>query len=376
MIKSPDIIIVKFQQEIVGKMALSPEGLIVFEYDAQWLRKGFSISPFFLPLKAGAITAKRNPFQGNFGVFSDSLPDGWGNLLLDRLLLKNGINPYSLTMLQRLGLVGKHGMGALSYEPDLNSTSSKITDDVNYLAQEVAKILNEEKESEALEQLFLQAGSSAGARPKVMINHKNEHWLVKFPSATDPVNIGEIEYRYSLLAKKAGLEMPETKLFEGRYFGVKRFDRKGDERLHMLSAAGLLHADFRLPSLDYTELIKATRAITLNAKEVEKMFRLMVFNVLIGNKDDHAKNFSFLYLNNEWKCSPAYDVLPSAGFNGQHTSSIAGNGKPEKKDILEVAAQTSIPAARANIIYAEVADVIENYKIKQVRPSNTKPPTR
>lgn len=357
-IKEIDKITVRCNSEVTGRIALTKEGLAVFEYDKQWLEKGFTISPFFLPLQQGVFTAKHNPFEGNFGVFADSLPDGWGNLLLDRLLKKHRIDPRSLNILQRLAIVSNNGMGALSYEPEFTIASSKASSDLNAISKEVEKILKEEESVNELEKLWTMAGSSAGARPKVLVQHNNEHWLVKFPSSSDPKNIGEIEYQYSLLAKKAGIDMPETMLFEGRFFGTKRFDIINNKNLHVHSAAGLLHADFRLPSLDYTELIKATRAITKNEKEVEKMFRLMVFNVLIGNKDDHAKNFSFIYSHNQWECSPAYDILPSNGINGEHTTSIAGNGKPKKDDIFRVAQQTAFSEKKAKEIYEEVYSTV------------------
>lgn len=353
-IKDIDTVLVRHNSNPVGRIALTPEGLAAFEYNKHWLAKGFPISPFFLPLQPGVFIAKHNPFNGNFGVFADSLPDGWGNLLLDRLLKKHQIDPNSLNILQRLAIVGSNGMGALSYEPEFKITSSVGTSDLNNLSREVNKILQEEESSSELERLWLMAGSSAGARPKVMIQHSNEHWLVKFPSSSDPNNIGEIEYQYSLLARKAGIEMAETKLFEGRFFGTKRFDITNTQRVHVHSAAGLLHADFRLPSLDYTELIKATRALTRDENEVAKMFGLMVFNVLIGNKDDHAKNFSYTYSENRWKCSPAYDILPSNGMNGEHTTSIAGKGRPTKDDIFIVARQTSIPEKKAKEIFERI----------------------
>lgn len=357
-IRNIDIITVRLNTDTVGRIAITPSGTAAFEYNEHWLAKGYSISPFFLPLKSGVFTAKQHPFNGNFGVFADSLPDGWGNLLLDRLLKKHQVNPTSLNLLQRLAIVGSNGMGALRYEPEVNIASPLGSTDLNTIAIEVEKILGETECSNNLEKLWFLAGSSAGARPKVMIKHSNEHWLVKFPASTDSKDIGTIEYQHSLLAKKAGLQMPETKLFEGKFFGVKRFDISDNQRMHLLSAAGLLHADFRLPSLDYTELIKATRALTRNENEVEKMFRLMVFNVLIGNKDDHAKNFSFIYTSKQWQCSPAYDILPSNGIGGEHTTSIAGNGKPQIDDLFRVAKQTSIPKPKAAQIIEEVRSAV------------------
>lgn len=357
-IRDINIVTVRLNTDIVGRMAITPNDTAAFEYNEHWLAKGYSISPFFLPLKPGVFTAKQLPFDGNFGVFADSLPDGWGNLLLDRLLKKHQVNPASLNLLQRLAIVGSNGMGALRYEPEFSPVSPTGSNDLNTIAVEVEKILGEEEYTSELEKLWFMAGSSAGARPKVMIRHSNEHWLVKFPASTDSKDIGKIEYQHSLLAKKAGLQMPETKLFEGKFFGVKRFDINNNQRAHLISAAGLLHADFRLPSLDYTELIKATRALTRNENEVEKMFRLMVFNVLIGNKDDHAKNFSFIYTNNQWQCSPAYDILPSNGIGGEHTTSVAGNGKPQLNDLIRVAEQTSIPKTKAAQIIEEVSSAV------------------
>ncbi len=353
-IPSTDMITVKCGSHIAGRMILSPQRLMVFEYDANWLKNGFALSPFFLPLKAGAMTARREPFHGNFGVFADSLPDGWGNLLLDRVLRKYGLDPALLTTIQRLSLIGNNGMGALTYEPAFAVPEPQALDDLNEIAAEVEMILNDQTYSKTVDELYRQAGSSAGARPKVLIMYEGEHWLVKFASSMDPYNVGEIEFEYSQRARRAGIEMPETRLFEGKYFGVKRFDREGDERFHMISAAGLLHADFRLPSLDYTELIKATRALTGSVVEVEKMYRLMAFNVLIGNNDDHARNFSFIYKKGEWKCSPAYDLLPSVGMNGEHCTAVAGNGRPNENDMLRVAAICSIENMRAKEIIEEV----------------------
>jgi serine/threonine-protein kinase HipA len=164
------------------------------------------------------------------------------------------------------------------------------------------------------------------------------------------------------MAGKCGIEMPENQLFDGKYFGVKRFDRMAGTRIHMHTAAGLLYASHRLPSLDYTDLLKATMALTRDINEMEKMFKLMVFNVAIGNKDDHAKNFSFLYRYNSWKLSPAYDLLPSSGFNNNHTTTINGNGKPEIKDCIEVAKLTTFPFKTAERIIDQVIAGIKNYE--------------
>ncbi len=353
MFKSVAKIQITINDTLVGQMAITPENRAVFEYDANWLNTGYSISPFYLPLQSGVFTAKQIPLNGLFGVFGDSLPDGWGNLLVDRFLLKNGVNPRSLTVLDRLSIVGKNGMGALCYKPDNGFDSVSDNDDLNYYATEVSKILKEQ-DSDSLELLLNKNGSSGGARPKVLITVDNESWIVKFPSSYDSSKIGKIEYNYSVIAKKCGVEMPETKLFEKKYFGVKRFDKNRNNRFHIHSAAGLLYADYRLPSLDYTELIKATWALTQNIEEVKKAFRLMIFNVLAGNKDDHAKNFSFIFKNDHWEFAPAYDLTPSYGINGNHSTTINGQGNPSKKDIMEVSKQTGIKEKIAEKIFDEV----------------------
>jgi serine/threonine-protein kinase HipA len=348
---------VYYDKSRVGHLALAPDRICAFEYDSSWLKNGFSISPFHLPFKAGVVTARRDPFDGLFGVFNDSLPDGWGRLLIDRWLAGRGIKPAGLSVLDRLCLVGSGGMGALTYVPDHSPESGETRHPLDFYAAEVEKILREDY-SGSLDELVKNAGSSGGARPKVLVNIEGEEWLVKFRASVDPADVGSIEYEYSLLAKKCGLEMPETRLFEGKYFGVRRFDREGESRYHVHSASGLLYASHRFPSLDYTDLMKATLALTRDINEVEKMFRQMVFNVMIGNKDDHAKNFSFMYKGGKWILSPAYDLLPSAGFNGQHTTTVNGTGNPSINDCLEAARLTAFPETRARVIVQELEEVL------------------
>jgi serine/threonine-protein kinase HipA len=246
-------------------------------------------------------------------------------------------------------------MGALTYRPAQMKSRNETNHHLDFYAAEVAKILHADYTG-SLSELVDIAASSGGARPKVLIKINSEDWLVKFKSSLDPEHVGEIEYEHALLAKKCGIEMPEIRLFENKYFGVRRFDRDGIKRTHVHSAAGLLYASYRLPSLDYSALLKATMALTKNITEVEKIFRVMVFNVLIGNKDDHAKNFAFLFENNNWRVSPAYDLLPSAGFNNNHTTTVNGNGKPGLQDCIEVARTIAFPEKRAKKIIDEVTN--------------------
>lgn len=173
------------------------------------------------------------------------------------------------------------------------------------------------------------------------------------------MNVGEIEYNHSLLAKKCGIKMPETRLLEGKYFGVERYDRVNDKKIHTISSAGLLNVDYRIPSLDYGDLLKLCDLLTQNMEEVYALFRQMVFNIKIKNRDDHAKNFSFQLINGKWSLSPAYDLLPSDGFNGFHTTTINNSGEPNKKDIIEVAIKSGISRIKALEIIDEIVDVIQ-----------------
>ncbi|MDD3039472.1 type II toxin-antitoxin system HipA family toxin [Bacteroides sp.] len=340
----------------VGRMAITPEGLCGFEYDADWVQTGFSISPFYLPLKSGLIMAKRDPFGGNFGVFDDSLPDGWGNLLLDRYLQEKGIDPYKLNILERLSLIGSTGRGALEYRPDKSVVTDDEFLDFDRLSKEAEKILESKEGDGSVDLLYKYGGSSGGTRPKVFTKIDSREWLVKFKATSDPGNVGEIEYNYSLLAKECGIRMAETRLFDGRYFGVERFDRTPQGKVHTISAAGLLHANYRIPSLDYALLLKLTLNLTKDMAQVAEMFRLMVFNIFISNRDDHAKNFSFQWVDGAWKLSPAYDLLPSSGFNGYHTTTINGKGEPALADVIALAAEIGLSKQYATQIIEELTE--------------------
>jgi serine/threonine-protein kinase HipA len=351
----------------VGRIALTPDGLCAFEYDVAWIAGGYSISPYHLPLRQEVFVAKRTPFRGNFGVFDDSLPDGWGSLVLDRYLKSQGKDPSRLTPLQRLALVGSMGRGALEYRPDMSTVADDATVELDKLAAEAERILTTEYAGGGLDTLYQYAGSSGGARPKVFVKIDGKEWLVKFRASGDALDSGEIEYRYSLLAKECGIRMPETRLFEGKYFGVERFDRTPAGRIHTVSAAGLLNANYREPSLDYSGLLKVCLNLTRNMEQVYALFRLMVFNVLIGNRDDHAKNFAFQLIGGEWHLSPAYDLLPSAGFNGFHTTTVNGNGDPSPKDILALADEIGLSRRRAVEIMDELkATVLGKIEYKEI----------
>lgn len=337
-------------------------GNIYFEYDRDFLASGIPLSPFRLPLQPGVITGPQEPFWGLFGVFNDSLPDGWGMLLLDRLLRKQGIPASGITPPRRLLLVGTGGMGALEYEPALPPLDCEATPlNLDGIAAETWRILNEQPlPIEALHKLLCLNGSSCGARPKIVVKVSKdrtrlfpdsvedetlESWIVKFPSRFDAPDIGRTEYAFSVAARKAGICMPETCLFQGEgeavYFGARRFDRESGAKVHMHTASGLLHASHRYGSLDYENLLKLTKILTGDIRDVTMLARLMIFNVKSGNRDDHAKNFSFL-LSEEgrWRLAPAYDLTPSRGVMGEQTCMINGKGSAIQDDDLMAAAST------------------------------------
>lgn len=355
---------------------------VFFEYDVAFLETGLQISPLRLPLRPGLQTAAYQPFEGLFGVFNDSLPDGWGRLLLDRALTKHGVVPQGLTALDRLSYVGRHGMGALLYYPELEIGPSTFGDlDLNVLADEVVAVVDGEA-SAILDQLYLMGGSSAGARPKIVAGYEPagghlvhgqkhlppgySHWLIKFPSSSDPRDIALIEQAYAMMARAAGVEMMETKVFQGNrgrfYFGTKRFDREGSHRLHMHTATGLLHSDHRLPSLDYEHLIQLTLHLHRDLREAEKLFRLAAFNVFAHNRDDHGKNFSFLMdPTGNWRLAPAYDLTFSSGPGGEHCTTVMGEGRhPSTGHLLRLGEMFSIKERKA--ILEEVKDAIGRWK--------------
>lgn len=347
---------------LVGTLAKTPDRVVAFEYDSDWLNNGFSISPFSLPLIKKVFIPKYDPFGGLFGVFNDSLPDGWGRLLVDRLFLKNKINPNEIDNLNRLAVVQECGMGALTYKPEHKFESENNISDYDILAQECSKIL-ESQNSENLDELFKLGGSSGGARPKILTSINNEDWIIKFPSSSDPKNIGEKEYQYSLCAKDCGINMTETRLFPSKicsgYFGIKRFDRKNGKKVHMVSVSGLLETSHRLPNLDYNILMKLTLELTRNYQDIEQLFRLMCFNVFANNRDDHSKNFSFLFddAKKEWHLSPAYDLTYSFSFNGEHATTINGEGKnPTLDNILTVAKNIGLKEKFAKDIALDIQE--------------------
>jgi len=365
---------------------------IFFEYAPEFVAEGIEVSPFKLPLKTGVFESKYAPFNGLFGLFNDSLPDGWGCLLLDRKLQQKGLSYDAISPLNRLSLIGANPFGALEYEPAEQNFYDETAVYLDALADDTDVIL-EGNSGKMLDDLLKMNGSSGGARPKItalVSDNKSKiihggwdiaegfsPWLIKFSNRTDRKDIGLHEYVYSLIAKKAGIIMPETYLFPSKnscgHFGVKRFDRNGNKKIHIHSACGLLHADFRVSSLDYANLLRLTQLLTKNNQDVEQMVRLMIFNVKAENRDDHSKNFSFMLDENKnWKMSPAYDLTKSSGINGEQTAMVNGKGIDiTDNDLITEAQKIGFSAGKTKEIIAQVADALADYEKLMKEHRNT-----
>lgn len=355
---------------------------IYFKYYPEFLEEGLQVSPFKLPLSSNLLMPEISVFNGLFGVFHDSLPEGWGRLLLDRSLIERGISLNTITALDRLAFVGKNGRGGLIYQPAVdNQTDLEKQLELDDIAEASRQVL-EGSSSELLEELFQLGGSSGGARPKILVGYhkeKNilihgrenlpkgyEHWIIKFKSSTDEIDIAQIEYAYYKMALAAGLEMNECCLFESTsghcFFGTKRFDRLGNERLHLHSAAGLMHDNFRLSSMDYGHLMDAAFRLENHIKAYEKVLRLAAFNVFAHNRDDHSKNFSFLMnRKGEWQFAPAYDLTFARSSHGFHSTTVAGEGKsPTSKHLMELADVFGVK--NASKIINQVQEAVSDWK--------------
>jgi len=362
---------VMYHDNIVGTISMTPDNrLCVFQYDKEWLATGFSISPLDLPLKTELFVAKDEPFWGNFGIFEDSLPDGYGRYLLNRLLKKQGIDDALLTPLQRLSIVGCSGMGALTYVPESFVGESKKLPELDELQKMALDVLSEKYENDDNEEvLYFNSGNSGGCRPKCLYSDAEGSWLVKFRHIYDPVNMGETEYLYNKIARQCGIMVPDFKLLKGRYFATERFDLENGERVHVATAGALLNESIIQPKLDYNTLLHLTGFLTQDPGQVEEMFRRMVFNVLTDNKDDHAKNVAFICRDGVWSLAPAYDLtLSREGYHGEHATSVNNQGNPRIEDMLIVGENIRIPRKKGLVIIQQITEGCSEILSKDYRP--------
>ena len=357
-----------------------------FEFSADFLQHNTYPSPFFLKLTTKLQKAPTKPFNGLHGLFSDSLPDGWGLYLMDKAFRQTGRDLAVITPLDRLAYVGNRAMGAISYEPDEMENTERdgsMELDMATVGHEATGLYLGEL-PDVLAHHAINGTPSAGARPKILIGIRGEsamegagdlpsgyaHWLAKFPTGRTPDKKAEgaIEHIYALMARQAGINMSETRLSPTRdgnaYFMTRRFDRTaGNRRHHVHSVAGMLNTDFRIANLDYRDLIKLCGLLTHSHTEKVELFRRMVFNVLSGNRDDHTRNFAFMLTDkNEWVNTPAYDVTWSRGMAGEHTMSVNRKDKDIRlDDICAVARASSIAGQDVDSVVDSVMEAVSGW---------------
>ncbi|MDP2787971.1 MAG: type II toxin-antitoxin system HipA family toxin [Pseudomonadota bacterium] len=351
---------------LLGTLADNGQDLL-FEYAPEALANGLELSPRHLKLRREAYAGFPAHMHRLPGLIADCLPDGWGLLLMDRLFRRNGRSVASVSPLDRLAFIGRRAMGALSFEPAEHLVLPREDVALLELAKEVRTVIAG-KDGEALRELAVIGGSPHGARPKVLINYNSrtglvstgpleggEPWLVKFQAQDEHKEVCAVEQVYAELARQCGMEVPATRHFDLDRklagFGIARFDVKNGMRVPVHTLAGVLHANFRIPSsVDYTTFLRATRMLTRDEREVRKAYERAVFNVLFNNRDDHCKNFSFrLEASRHWRLAPCYDLTFNEGAGGEHQMDVCGFGKDiTRASLLTLANQGGLEAAWAS----------------------------
>ncbi|MCU0623668.1 MAG: type II toxin-antitoxin system HipA family toxin [Gemmatimonadaceae bacterium] len=378
----------------VGTLAESGT-LTAFEFAPSLLQAPLPLSPLQLPARPGLFTCDDPDLDRLPGVFADCLPDGFGRLVQDRAFELRGVPRARITALDRLAALGEGGMGALVFRPASNiwpSADAESSLDLSALAAQGERLLEGSAE-DVLPELLTNGGSSAGARPKVLAGVAEDGrvvagvadggrlpngfapWLIKFAAQEDVRSFGRdagaVEFAYWAMARRAGVTVPDARLFDdgqgGRWFGSARFDRHGREgagRRHLHTLGGLLHASHRVPSLDYTAYLAVTMRLTRDMREVEQSVRRMIFNVRMHNRDDHVRNFAFLLqADGAWRQAPAYDLTFSAGMQGHHSMAIGGETRrPTRAGMLGLAERAGVSRRRAEEIYDEIDDVVAMWR--------------
>ena len=350
----------------VGRLAIRND-IIYFEYDNDFLQTELEISPIKLPLQRGVVELPRDPFEGLAGVFNDSLPDGWGRLLFDRMLRSEGILPSEVTPLDRLAHVGLHGLGALVYEPDKSPNFDDEIIDLDVLASQTKEVLEGDSD-EVIAELLALNGSSAGARPKALIEHNDLKYIAKFSASNDTYSVVKVEYIAMRLAALCGLTVAPVKLVQASgkdVILIERFDRikveSGWTRKSMISALtlfGLSEMTARYAS--YEELAQIIRVrFKEPKKDLKELFKRLVFNILCGNNDDHARNHAAFWDGKDLTLTPAYDICPQARTGNETTQAmkiIGNNGYSQLKTCLMAAHHFLLSEKEA----IEIFDIFQN----------------
>ena len=395
----------------IGAVSMrNPAGTAAFQYTPEFARSGIEIAPIMMPLsqQVHAFPELANEsFHGLPGLLADSLPDRFGNALIDAWLATQGRAPESFDAVERLCYVGARGMGALEYVPATGPTTHgtrKVSvDALVQLASEVLSQRNglqrsfaDEHTAESLRDILRVGTSAGGARAKAIIAWNREtnevrsgqvaadagfdHWILKFDGVSgnrdkeleDPRGYGAIEFAYALMARAAGININECRLLEEngrRHFMTRRFDRlEGGEKLHMQSLGALAHYDYNLAgAYSYEQAMLVIRRLGLGMAATEEQFRRMAFNIIARNQDDHVKNIAFLMdKSGRWSLSPAFDVTYSYNPDGMWTSSqqMTMNGKRDGftlEDFRACANSASMKRGRAETIIGEVAEAVHRF---------------
>lgn len=390
--------IIKMWNQVVGAVLWDEKKEIAtFEFDPTFIKNNWDISPLMMPLeevkRKNTIfqfpRLNKDTFNGLPGLLSDALPDAYGTTLINAWLAANGRTAESMNPVERLCYIGKRGLGALEFEPSLNTTKeTAVTVEIKSLVEIAQQILGQRKAfttsikedvKKGLEDIIRVGSSAGGARAKAIIayNEKTkevrsgqvaapkgfQHWLLKFDGVSnkalgDPAGYGRIELAYYYMALDCGIEISESRLLEenGRaHFMTKRFDRvKGKEKLHVQTLCAMQHYDFSMVgAYSYEQVFQTIRKLKLSAKANEQMYRRMVFNVIARNLDDHTKNISFLMdKKGKWQLAPAYDITysydPKSKWVSQQNLSINGKTRDiTKEDLLKVGKEMSVKRANA-----------------------------
>ena len=368
----------------VGRLAWAQQ-TAQLDWSREIIAKKLGVDPLpRYPQEPGLQAARTRYFDGLHGFLADSLPEGWGHLVMRKRLAQLGLDIGSLTPVERLALVGEGGRGALIFHPATTpDTDASSGIDLDELANEAALVLSG-GDGKLADVLAKAAGGSGGARPKVHVGFgpngevsiggnelpaDHEAWIVKFKANEDPIDIGPLEEAYASMAEAAGLKLAPHRLIPAKqgpgYFAARRFDRPGKgARIHMVSLAGVVEAPTTPGSLSYDQFLRATRAITRNAEDVAKVFRRMVFNVFAHNRDDHARQHAYLMDEaGEWSLSPAYDLTYAAGPGGEHYLDIDGEGrKPTRKNIETLGAKHGLGAKVVEVMVEEVGSAVGDWR--------------
>ena len=351
---------------------------LLFEYSAEALAQQLELSPRHLKLRTQAFGDFPTHQLRLPGLIADALPDGWGLLLMDRVFRQRGITPGPL---ERLAFIGDRAMGALRFVPAETLELPPVDLQLAMLAHETQQVLDGAA-TDVLMALVMMGGSPHGARPKALVQYQRataqvstlatavgEPWLVKFQAQREHKEVCAIEQLYAQLARECGIDMPESAYFDLgptlSAFAVARFDRAAGLRVPIHSLAGLLHADFRVPSVDYTTFLRATKLLTRDEREVEKAYGRAVFNVVFHNRDDHAKNFGWrLAQDRRWRLAPAFDLTFCEGPGGQHQSDVCGEGsRVTREHLLRLANEGGVDRAAAVGIIERTLEVAGRFNL-------------